>query len=133
METNEFSDRSQRLQIEAFIDRLEKLQWIKKMYDSEDIIQIICDIYQQPKNMVLSNSRKRMYLEPRQMIHFVLKMKNNISLTKIGEIGGHRDHTSVLHSIHTVKRLYFADKQYRKKVNEILKEFGISNEIMKEV
>ena len=83
--------------------------------------------------MVLSNSRKRIYLEPRQMIHFVLRAQNNMSLTKIGEIGGKKDHTSVIHSLHTVKRLYFSDKQYRKKVNEILNEFGISNEVMKEV
>ena len=78
----------------------------------------------EPKEKVFSRSRKREYVEPRQVIAFVLKFGTKMTLKQIGLVIS-RDQHSVIHSIKIVINLYQTDKEYRKKIENILNESKI--------
>ena len=46
----------------------------------------------------------------------------NISLLKIGENFGNRDHSTVMYAIDKIKRLYTTDVETKKNINELTKE-----------
>jgi hypothetical protein len=63
----------------------------------EYVMNKIEKYYNLPKGSLNINTNRREIVEKRQIAHFISKQAG-YSLSKIGEIIGHRDHATVLHS-----------------------------------
>lgn len=125
---NFYSDRRLRLQIEAFISTLEPQE---RHPEAQEIIQVICDQYQQPVEMVMIKCNKRECVEPRQVAHKLLRCLTPLSLARIGIMVGIKDHATVLHSIRTFNNLYETNMEFQWRVNEILSKLKVDRNILK--
>lgn len=65
-------------------------------------------------------TRKRLILQPRQILMFLINSNFNYSLVRIGSLLGGFDHATVLHSCNVVRNLYETDKQYRLELDRII-------------
>jgi chromosomal replication initiator protein len=83
------------------------------------IILRTCIFYETTVEILESKSRKRIYVIPRQIAMYFLKMFTSLSLKSIGSKFGERDHSTAIHSINTVKDLMDTDEDYRQKVKEL--------------
>lgn len=92
----------------------------------DHLIEFISNYYQVPKTEVTGESRNREYMVPRQMIMYLAKTKLKISLVKIGESLGNRNHTTVMHAIDRVGTQLKNDRQLLRDLNAIKKEVGIN-------
>ncbi|MBU1017563.1 chromosomal replication initiator protein DnaA [Patescibacteria group bacterium] len=91
----------------------------------DQLTNYVSEYYTIPKSEVLGESRAREYLIPRQLIMYLAKTKLRISLAKIGQSLGNRNHTTVMHAISKVQNLLRNDRQLLYDTNAIIKEAGI--------
>lgn len=90
------------------------------------IKEIVCTHYGlDPATILLSKSRKREMVFARQLIMYFMKKYTGMSLKSIGRefagtsTGNKKDHTTVIHSIQTVKNLMDTDQYILQQVNQI--------------
>ena len=67
----------------------------------------------------LSQSRKREFVQARQIAMYISRNMTNNSLASIGAQIGGRDHATVLHAYNTVKDLIDTNRSFRKYVSDI--------------
>lgn len=91
----------------------------------EFLIDSVSDYFTVPKSEVMGQSRARDYTLPRQIIMYLAHSKLRLSLSKIGEALGNRNHTTVMHSIGKMKEQIKNDRQLLRDVNAITREVGI--------
>jgi chromosomal replication initiator protein len=65
-------------------------------------------------------SRRQPLARGRQVAMYVCRELTDLSLPKIGQLFGGRDHTTVLHGVNTVKRLMQTDQELLKRVTALL-------------
>lgn len=65
-------------------------------------------------------TRKRLVVQPRQILMFLINSNFNYSLVRIGSLLGGFDHATVLHAKSVVSNLYETDKQYRLELDRII-------------
>ncbi len=91
-----------------------------KIITFDIIVQHVCDVYSVKREKVFDKSRKREFLDPRQIIHYLCKKyMPRTSLAKIGELSGGWRHATVLNSNRNVKNLSDTDSFYRKRLELI--------------
>ena len=91
----------------------------------DQLIDMVSDYYMVPKSDVMGASRSREYMVPRQIIMYLAKTKLRMSLVKIGQNFGNRNHTTVMHAIKKIQKQIKNDRQLLRDVNAIAKEAGI--------
>ncbi len=91
----------------------------------EQLTDFVTDYYTIPKSEVLGESRAREYLLPRQVIMYLAKSKLRISLAKIGQYLGNRNHTTVMNAISRMQTQLQSNRQLLCDVNAITREAGI--------
>lgn len=85
----------------------------------KDIKEIVCKFYGINLWMIESRSRRREFVEPRQIAATLVRQFTRLSLKLTGLKFGGIDHSSVIHSVNTVDDLIATDKDYRKKFEHI--------------
>lgn len=78
----------------------------RKTATHDIIVDMVCDVYDIHLSALCTRSRKRDYVEVRQVIMYLLCSYTTMSLKKIAGIFGGYDHSTVIHS--------------RKKINDLL-------------
>lgn len=91
----------------------------------ESLIEQVAGYFTIPKSEVIGQSRQRDYTLPRQIIMYLAHSKLHMSLTKIGQALGNRNHATVLHSVGRMKEQIKNDRQLLRDVNAIVQEVGI--------
>jgi chromosomal replication initiator protein len=91
----------------------------------DQLTDYVSEYFTIPKSEVMGESRAREYLTPRQIIMFLAKSKLRLSLAKIGEYLGNRNHTTVISSIERIQSQLRNNRQLLCDVNAITKEVGI--------
>jgi len=89
------------------------------------LTDLVSEYYSLPKSEVLSESRARECLLPRQIIMYLAKTRLHMPLVKIGQGMGNRNHTTVMHSIGKMEVQIKNDRQLLCDINAIAKEAGI--------
>jgi len=97
----------------------------KEAITLEHLIDSVTDYYSITKSDVLGSSRSRDMLIPRQIIMYLANTNLRMSLARIGQVLGNRNHTTVMHSVSKVKEKIKNDRQLLRDVNAIRKEVGI--------
>ncbi|NQY43563.1 MAG: hypothetical protein HRT87_09500 [Legionellales bacterium] len=82
---------------------------------TDNIINDVCRIYGIELNDLMSKSRLRILVEPRQVLFYILHKKLNIPCQKVGNMFG-KNHATILHGANVMKNYMEFDKELRKRV-----------------
>lgn len=95
---------------------------VEKMTDEQyiaELIFLLCQKYHITRQEFESKSRKREYVEPRQIFSMLAVLNTNYTLGQLGKLIGGKDHATVLHGRRTAENLYETDMKFKKLVQEI--------------
>ena len=85
----------------------------------DKIIGAVCSYYKIPRDKLLGKSKKKDFVEPRQICAYLMCELLNIPLVNIGEALGGRDHTTVIHSRDKIANLIKLNGRVEKDVEDI--------------
>ena len=91
----------------------------------EDIVEKVCDHYNVSQQSVFSRSRKRDFVLPRQIAMYLAQKHTKMPSSRIGQLIGKRDHSTVIHSCATIEQRLKVDKPFREEMNSIENSFRL--------
>lgn len=91
----------------------------------DDILEKVCSHYGVAQQQVFSKSRKRDYVLVRQVSMYLAQKFTKMPASRIGQLIGGRDHSTVLHSCNTVERRLKVDKAFFAEVSGIENSFRL--------
>jgi len=86
---------------------------------TDNIIKDVCDTYGIELVDLMSKSRLRILVEPRQVLFYILHKKLNLPCQKVGQMFG-KNHATVLHGANVIKNYMEYDSNLRKRVVGIM-------------
>jgi chromosomal replication initiator protein len=90
----------------------------------ELIQKVTADYYQLKLEDMKSKKRNRPIAFPRQIAMYLCRELTDLSLPKIGDLFGGRDHTTVIHACDKVADEIETDLQVKRSVNELIKRLN---------
>jgi chromosomal replication initiator protein len=85
----------------------------------QDIIQLVSDHFKIAIDDLKSNSRRREISVARQVGMYLMRQHTDLSLPKIGEVFGGKDHTTVLYSCDKIEQLKTANPDMARTVRQL--------------
>ena len=89
----------------------------------DDIIEKVCNHFGVSQQQVVSKSRKRDYVQVRQISMYLAQKYTKMPASRIGQLIGGRDHSTVLHSCNTVEQRLKVDKSFKDELKSIEQSF----------
>ena len=92
------------------------------------VFETVAENYNVTPSDLTTKTRKQEFVEPRQLIHWMLYIGvvgNRLTQTHIGELTGGLHHSTISNSCKEVQFRLEVDKHYRNKVISICKELGV--------
>ena len=93
----------------------------------DDILEKVCNHFNVTQQNVFSRSRKREYVLVRQVSMYLAQKYTKMPASRIGQLIGNRDHSTVIHSCSTMEKRLKIDKDFQNEMTEIEKSFRIKN------
>jgi chromosomal replication initiator protein len=81
--------------------------------------EVVCNAYNLPADNLLTSTRKRAVVEPRQVIFYFLTVNKKRSLASIGSLFGNAAHYIVIHSRNQVENWIETNKEFRERIIRI--------------
>ena len=91
----------------------------------DDILEKVCQHFNVSQQNVFSKSRKRDYVQVRQISMYLAQKYTKMPAARIGQLIGNRDHSTVIHSCTTVERRLKVDKAFVEEMNSIENSFKL--------
>ena len=91
----------------------------------DDILEKVCHHYNVPQQNVFSRSRKRDYVLVRQVSMYLAQKYTKMPASRIGQLIGGRDHSTVIHSCTTVEQRLKVDKSFMAELSSIENSFKL--------
>ena len=91
----------------------------------DDILEKVCNHYNVPQQNVFSKSRKRDYVMVRQISMYFAQKYTKMPASRIGQLIGGRDHSTVIHSCSTVEQRLKVDKAFSAELSSIENSFKL--------
>lgn len=85
----------------------------KKIIKPEEIIDAVASFYNLKISQLKGSKRDRSCSLPRQILYYLLHSELKSPLTKIGELLGGRDHTTILHGVRKITECLSTDESIR--------------------
>ena len=85
----------------------------------DDILEKVCQHFNVTQQNVFSKSRKREYVQARQVSMYLAQKYTKIPSARIGKLIGGRDHSTVIHSCSTIEQRLKVDKSFVEEMNSI--------------
>lgn len=85
----------------------------------ERVIKVVSEFYNIPEKDILSHSRKKELIKPRQIIMYFLREYLKQSFPSIARFLGNRDHTTVIHAYSKISREVVKNRLLSQEVNII--------------
>ena len=89
----------------------------------DDILEKVCNHYHVQQQNVFSKSRKRDYVMVRQISMYFAQKYTKMPASRIGQLIGGRDHSTVIHSCSTVEQRLKVDKAFSAELSSIENSF----------
>jgi chromosomal replication initiator protein len=89
----------------------------KKVINLKKIIQETVNFYDLKEKDILSNSRKKEIVKPRQVVMYLLRNELNASFPFIGRKIGNKDHTTVMHAYKKISSKIKNDEIFQEEIN----------------
>ncbi|MDC3127440.1 chromosomal replication initiator protein DnaA [Candidatus Pelagibacter bacterium] len=90
-----------------------------KVITVDKIQNVVSNYFNIPLSDMLSQRRSRPLARPRQIAMYLAKKMTTRSLPEIGRRFANRDHTTVIHAVKTITRLFEQDDEMKKNINQI--------------
>jgi chromosomal replication initiator protein len=90
-----------------------------RMISPDNIIATVVEFYNSTEKEVLSHSRKKELVKPRQIIMYLLREDLKNSFSTIARKLGNRDHTTILHAYNKISRDIIKNKMLSQEINLI--------------
>lgn len=94
----------------------------KKVINVKLIKEVICKEFDITISDIDSKKRTRQIAYPRQIAMYITRQITDLSLPKIGEEFGGRDHSTVIHAYDKIEKDMQEDPVFKIKVNDIIKK-----------
>ena len=91
----------------------------------DDILEKVCNHYHVQQQNVFSKSRKRDYVMARQISMYFAQKYTKMPASRIGQLIGGRDHSTVIHSCSTVEQRLKVDKAFSAELSSIENSFKL--------
>ncbi len=91
----------------------------------DDILEKVCQHFGVTQQQVFSKSRKREFVQVRQVSMYLAQKYTKMPASRIGHLIGGRDHSTVLHSCSTVEQRLRVDKQFGAELSSIEQSFRL--------
>ena len=108
---------------ERVVKRAVKLD--NKPLTVDDILEKVCNHYHVQQQNVFSKSRKRDYVMVRQISMYFAQKYTKMPASRIGQLIGGRDHSTVIHSCSTVEQRLKVDKAFSAELSSIENSFKL--------
>lgn len=92
------------------------------------VIDIISEVFNIPVDDLKGNSRRREISHARQIGMYLMRQHTDLSLPKIGEVFGGKDHTTVLYSCDKIAQLVKKDLNMAQTVRELSDRISLSSQ-----
>lgn len=93
----------------------------------DDILEKVCAHFNVTAQNVFSRSRKRDYVITRQVSMYFAQKYTKMPASRIGQLIGNRDHSTVIHSCSTIEQRLKVDKAFAEEMGSIESSFKIKN------
>lgn len=94
----------------------------------EAVIQAVTEMFKVSVEDLKGNSRRREISQARQIAMYLMRQHTDLSLPKIGEIFGGKDHTTVMYSCEKVAQLKTSDPNMQQTLNQLGDRIQLSNQ-----
>ena len=102
---------------------------IQQTFNPVRLIQrLVSETYNVTFDDLLGNGRTNRVVHPRHVAMYLSKTLTRCSLTDIGRRFGGRDHTTVIHALHSIEQQYQEDAELRRTVHQIKESFHAAME-----
>ncbi len=91
----------------------------------DDILETVCQHYNVTRQNVFSKSRKRDYVQARQVSMYLAQQLTKMPTSRIGQLIGGRDHSTVIHSCTTVEERLKVDKAFVDELESLKNSFKL--------
>ncbi|MBR1415630.1 MAG: chromosomal replication initiator protein DnaA [Prevotella sp.] len=91
----------------------------------DDILEKVCKHFGVTQQNVFSKSRKREFVQVRQISMYLAQKYTRMPASRIGQLIGGRDHSTVLHSCSAVEQRLKVDKAFEEELNSIERSFKL--------
>ena len=91
----------------------------------DDILEKVCGHFNVPQQHVFSKSRKRDYVLVRQVSMYLAQKYTKMPASRIGQLIGNRDHSTVIHSCTTIEQRLKTDKAFSAELSSIENSFKL--------
>lgn len=91
----------------------------------DDILEKVCNHYNVTQQNVFSRSRKRDYVTVRQVSMYFAQKYTKMPASRIGQLIGNRDHSTVIHSCSAVEKRLKVDKAFVEEMASIENSFKL--------
>ena len=93
----------------------------------DNILEKVCQHYGVSQQQVFGKSRKRDYVQVRQVSMYLAQKYTKMPAARIGQLIGGRDHSTVLHSCNTVEQRLKVDKHFQDDLQSIEQSFKLKD------
>ena len=91
----------------------------------DDIMERVCQHYGVTQQQVVSKSRKREFVQVRQVAMYLAQKHTKMPASRIGLLIGSRDHSTVIHSCATIEKRLKVDKSFAEEMKSIENSFKL--------
>ena len=91
----------------------------------DDILEKVCKHFGVTQQNVFSKSRKREFVQVRQISMYLAQKYTKMPASRIGQLIGGRDHSTVLHSCSAVEQRLKVDKAFEEELSSIERSFKL--------
>ena len=91
----------------------------------DDILEKVCNHYNVSQQHVFSKSRKRDFVMVRQVSMYLAQKYTKMPASRIGQLIGGRDHSTVIHSCSTIEQRLKVDKEFSAELTSIENSFKL--------
>ncbi|MEK9168456.1 MAG: chromosomal replication initiator protein DnaA [Patescibacteria group bacterium] len=92
------------------------IQQSSKNITGNQVVKAVADFYEIPQSDLISRSRKKGVVEPRQITAFLLRDILDMSYPDIGDKLGKRDHTTIIYSYEKISQKINTDQKLNQKI-----------------
>ena len=85
----------------------------------DDILEKVCHHYGVSQQHVFSKCRKRDYVQVRQVSMYLAQKYTKMPASRIGQLIGNRDHSTVIHSCNAIEQRISFDKAFNEELRSI--------------
>jgi chromosomal replication initiator protein len=93
----------------------------------DDILEKVCCHYGVEQKSIFSRSRKRDYVIVRQVSMYLAQKYTKMPASRIGQLIGGRDHSTVIHSCSTIEQRLKVDKSFSAELSSIENSFKLKS------